>query len=178
MLRQFMAQLTKKLQAEIPKRQVGQDFKTESAHIEKTYKAEDGPAYAELGAFAEARNFSLLREGGRLLYTLIDKKSHSLTENEALALPKERQAEIDQAEQELRAEIARFPDKTRSMERIINEGLAALRRQVLADEFVWETLRSFLRSGCLQIEESGMMYLPIAAVSLAPEPVVSMSRSS
>ena len=42
---------------------------------------------------------------------------------------------------------------------------------LLADEPVWEKLRRFLRSGRLQIEEPGMMYAPIAAVSLQPEPV-------
>ena len=303
LLRQLMAQLTKTLQAEIPKRLAGQDFKTESERIEKAYKAEEGPAYAELGAYAEARNFSLFREEGRLLFTLRDKKGRALTENEALALPKERRAAIDQAEQELRTEIARFLEKTRAMERVLNEGLAALRRQVvkpmvehelqeirnelrkqindlvklgsyldevlhdvlenlelfqvgdaeeavrlealadvlsryrvnlvvdnqglsgapvlveenplfrslfgsieyqsendvletdfsriragsllkahggflmlhlrdlLADALVWEKLRRFLRSGRLQIEEAGMMYSPIAAVSLEPEPV-------
>jgi predicted ATP-dependent protease len=302
-LRQLMVQLSKTLQAEIPKRLAGQDFKTESERLEKAYKAEEGPAYAELDAFAEARSFSLFREEGHLLFTLRDEKGHALTENEALALSKERRSEIDQAEQELRAEIARYLEKTRALERVMNEGLAALRRQVikpmvehelqeirnelkkpvkdsvklgnyleqvmhdvlenlelfqaddteedvrlealatvllryrvnlvvdnqglsgapvlvednplfrslfgsiehqsdndvlvtdfshiragsllkanggflmlhlrdlLADELVWEKLRRFLRSGRLQIEESGMMYSPIAAVSLEPEPV-------
>jgi len=303
LLRQLMVQLTKTLQAEIPKRLAGQDFKTEGERIEKAYKAEEAPAYAELAAFAEARNFSLFREEGRLLFTLRDKKGRALTENEALALPKERRTEIDKAEQELRAQIARFLEKARAMERVMNEGLAALGRQVikpmlehelqeirnqfkkqikdsvklgnyleevmndvlenlelfqavdgeedvrlealdtvlsryrvnlvvdnqglsgapvlvednplfrslfgsieyqsendvletdfsriragsllkahggflmlhlrdlLADELVWEKLRRFLRSGRLQIEESDMMHSPIAAVSLAPEPV-------
>jgi predicted ATP-dependent protease len=44
-------------------------------------------------------------------------------------------------------------------------------RDLLADEPVWEKLRRFLRSGRLQIEEPGMIYAPIAAVSLQPEPV-------
>ena len=44
-------------------------------------------------------------------------------------------------------------------------------RDLLADEAVWEKLRRFLRSGRLQIEEPGMMYAPIAAVSLQPEPI-------
>ena len=44
-------------------------------------------------------------------------------------------------------------------------------RDLLAVEPVWEKLRRFLRSGRLQIEEPGMMYAPIAAVSLQPEPV-------
>ncbi|MCK7492412.1 MAG: AAA family ATPase [Comamonadaceae bacterium] len=44
-------------------------------------------------------------------------------------------------------------------------------RDLLADPLVWEKLRRFLRSGRLQIEEPGMSFAPIAAVSLQPEPV-------
>ena len=44
-------------------------------------------------------------------------------------------------------------------------------RDLMADEQVWEKLRRFLRSGRLQIEEPGMVYAPISAVSLQPEPV-------
>ncbi|MFN3543644.1 MAG: Lon protease family protein [Thiobacillus sp.] len=42
---------------------------------------------------------------------------------------------------------------------------------VLADPLVWEKLRRFLRSGRLQIEEPGVSFSPIAAVSLMPEAV-------
>jgi predicted ATP-dependent protease len=137
-LRQRMSQLTKTLQAEIPKLLTGQDFRTESEHLEKAYKAEEAPAYAELDAFAEARSFSLFREEGHLVFTLRDAKGKALTESEALALPKERRTQIDQAEQALRAEIARFLDKTRALERVMNEGLAALRRQVVKPMVVRE----------------------------------------
>jgi len=44
-------------------------------------------------------------------------------------------------------------------------------RDLLADEQVAEKLRRFLRSGRLQIEEPGMVYAPVSAVSLQPEPV-------
>ncbi len=44
-------------------------------------------------------------------------------------------------------------------------------RDLLSDESVWEKLRRFLRSGHLQIEEPGMLYAPMAAVTLAPEPI-------
>ena len=44
-------------------------------------------------------------------------------------------------------------------------------RDLMADEPVWEKLRRFLRSGRLQIEEPGMVYAPVSAVSLQPEPV-------
>jgi predicted ATP-dependent protease len=44
-------------------------------------------------------------------------------------------------------------------------------RDLLADPPVWEKLRRFMRNGRLQIEEVGMVYAPIAAVSLEPEAV-------
>ncbi|NLX19118.1 MAG: AAA family ATPase [Desulfobulbus sp.] len=44
-------------------------------------------------------------------------------------------------------------------------------RDLLTDGMVWEKLRRFLRNGLLQIEEPGVAFAPIAAVSLAPEPV-------
>ncbi|MFN4312627.1 MAG: Lon-like protease helical domain-containing protein, partial [Ferrovibrio sp.] len=56
-LRSLMQQLVKTLQAEIPKRLGGEDFRAESEHLRKTYKAEEARAYAELDAFAEARRF-------------------------------------------------------------------------------------------------------------------------
>ncbi|NDP39222.1 MAG: AAA family ATPase [Rhodoferax sp.] len=130
LLRQLMMQMCKTLQKEIPQRLDGPDFKAESAHIEKMYKVEQAKAYAELDAFAEARSFALYRENGHLVFTLLGDKGNALTEAEARSLPKERRAQIDQSEQELREEIARFLDKTRPIERVKNEGLDALRRQV------------------------------------------------
>ena len=131
LLRQLMAHMMKSLQAEIPQHLDGQDFKAESGRIEKSYKEEEAKAYAGLEAFAEARNFTMHRESGHLLFTLRGKKGHALTEDEVLVLPKERRAEIAQAEQELRAEISRYLEKMRPMERVMNEALAALRRQMV-----------------------------------------------
>ena len=130
-LRALMQQLVKTLQAEIPKRLGGEDFRAEAEHIQKTYKAEEARAYAELDAYAEARNFALMREQGHMVFTLRDEKGEPLTEGKALALPKERRIEIDRLEEELRGEIARFLEKARAMERVMNEGLAALRRQLI-----------------------------------------------
>ena len=131
LLRQHMAQLCKTLQKEIPQRLDGPDFKAESAHLEKTYKREESGAYAELDAFAEARNFALYREDGHLIFTLLGAKGQALTESEARSLPKEQRAQVELAEQDLRAEITRYLDKVRPMERLKNEGLAALRRQTI-----------------------------------------------
>jgi predicted ATP-dependent protease len=44
-------------------------------------------------------------------------------------------------------------------------------RDLLTDALVWEKLSRFLRSGRLQIEESGLHLSPIAAIALEPEAV-------
>jgi len=131
LLRQFMSGMTKSLQSGIPQRLDSQDFKTESERIVKEYKSEEDKAFAELEAFAEARSFTMHRETGHILFTLLGKKGHAYTEDEVLALPKKRRAEIEKSEQELRAEISRYLEKTQPLERAMNEALAALRRQVV-----------------------------------------------
>lgn len=130
-LRQLMAKMTQSLQTEIPRRLEGQDFKAESERIEKSYKAEEAKNFAELEAFGEARKFTLRREAGRMIFTFLGKEGHSLTEDEVLSLPKEDRAEIEKSEQELRVEITRYFEKTRPLERVMNEELAALRRQAV-----------------------------------------------
>jgi predicted ATP-dependent protease len=130
-LRTLMGKLSRFLQTEIPLRLDSEDFKAESERIESAYRTEESKAYAELDAFAEARHFNLYRESGHLVFTLIGDKGAALTEIEARALSKERRAEIDKAEQELRDEIGRFLEKTQPMLRVMNEGLASLRRQTV-----------------------------------------------
>lgn len=130
-LRQLMAQLVRFVQTEIPQRLGSEDFKAESDRLQSAYRNEEAKAYAELDAFADARGFNLYREAGHLVFTLIGDQGSALTETEARALSKERRAEIDLAEQALREEISRFLDKTRPMLRVMNEGLASLRRQVI-----------------------------------------------
>jgi predicted ATP-dependent protease len=131
LLRQLMVRMTKSLQTEIPQCLAGQDFKAESERIEKTYKEEESKNFVELETFAEARKFAIQREAGHMVFTLLGKKGHVLTEDEVLVLPKEHRTEIEQAEQELRAKITSYFEKTRPLERIMNDALAALRRQVV-----------------------------------------------
>mgnify|MGYP006198930051 CR=1 FL=1 len=130
-LRQGLADMAKNLQADIPKRLAAADFKAEAERIEKTWQAQEGEAFAVLDAFAEARQFRLTREGGQMVFTLTGPKGQALTEAEARALPRERRAEIDAAEHELRTEIARFLEAVRPLERTRDDALAALRRQTI-----------------------------------------------
>jgi predicted ATP-dependent protease len=130
-LRQAMARMLKTLQTEIPRQMDGPDFKVESERIEQGFKAEEVKAFSVLDAFAEARNFSMRQESGQMLFTLRGPKGHAMTEDEMLALPKEQRAAINQAEQELIAEINRYNEKTRPLELQMQEALADLRRRVV-----------------------------------------------
>jgi predicted ATP-dependent protease len=128
-LRQQLAQFSKYLLQEIPKRLDGDDFKTETERIEKRFKLEEAKAYTELNTFAEKLQFAIQRESGRLVFTLLDESGNVLTENDVLALSKERRAAIDQAEQELRSEIADYLEKIRPLELSRDEALATLHRE-------------------------------------------------
>ena len=130
-LRQHMLEMARTLVVEIPQQLAGQDFKNESGRIEKAYKEEEGKAYEELSAYAEARQFSIHREAGRMVFTLLGEAGQPLVEDEVLSLPKERRAAVELAEQELRAEITRYFEKTRPLERVMHEALDALRHQLV-----------------------------------------------
>lgn len=128
-LRQLMQRLVRALQAEIPVRLSGEDFRRASERIEKTHADEETRLFDQLVAFAEERHFSLRRDSGHMVFTLLGETGEAYTEKEMLELPKERRAEFDRAEDELHGEISRFLEKTRPMERAMNDALAALRRQ-------------------------------------------------
>ncbi|MBY0455426.1 MAG: AAA family ATPase [Burkholderiaceae bacterium] len=146
-LRQGMEQATRTLQTDIAKRLEGADFRAERERIEKTYQTDEASAFATLDAFAETLHFRLTREDGHMVFTLLGNKGHPLTENEAHALPRARRAEIDQAEHTLRAEIARFLDATRPLERTRDEALEQL-RQRMAQPLIELALQE-LRTGLL-----------------------------
>ncbi len=142
-LRQRMLQLAKRLQTDIPRRLAEPDVKVESDRIEQAFKSEESHAYAELSAFAQARHFSLMREQGHLVFTCQDENGEPMTAGKAMGLSPQERARIDTDETSLREEIARFLEKTRSLEHVRNEGLAALRRQIVRPllEREWQDIR-------------------------------------
>ena len=131
LLRQLMGQFAKKLQSDIPKRLSDADYKAESERISNAYKVEEDRAYAELNAFAEARHFALMREQGNMVFSLRDEQGEPMTAAKALAFTREQRAEMDLAEEALRGEISRFLEKTRGLLHVMNDGLAALKRQII-----------------------------------------------
>lgn len=303
--RQLVAQLANTLQQDIPKRLAAQDCRSACEHLEQAYKTWEDAAFAQLRDFAQERHFGLVREQGRMVFTLHDAKGQPVTEAKAKALDAQARAQAQTQESELQAAVSRFLEASRQRERPLSEALQAVRRQhvqpliehelggirkamrkqikdsvklghyldqvrndvltnlelflpdhetgdddtrldallevlsrlrvnvavdnhgcsgapvivednplyrslfgsieyesdgnsmvsdlmriragsllkahggflmlhlrdLLADQPVWEKLRRFLRSARVQIEEPGMMYAPIAAVSLAPEAV-------
>ena len=77
-----MVNLVRDLQTEIPRRLSGEVFKAEAKALQSTYQTAEAKAYAELDAFAEARNFTLFREEGRLVFTLVAEDGSALSEGE------------------------------------------------------------------------------------------------
>ncbi|MGV0960635.1 MAG: AAA family ATPase [Limnohabitans sp.] len=130
-LRQRMVQMARRLQTDIPRRLAEPDVKPEKERIEQAYKGEESIAYTELNTYAESRHFSLMRDEGRLVFSRRDDKGEPMTAGKAMSLSPQERAQIDQDETSLRDEIARFLEKTRSLEHVRNEGLAALRRQIV-----------------------------------------------
>lgn len=130
-LRLTMAQCVKNLQSEVPKRLMQDDFLSERKRIELACKSEVDAGYSALSAYAEAHHFALMRDEGHMVFTLKDAQGEPVTAGKALLLSPQQRAEMDAAEEALRTEIGRYLEKTRSLERVMNEGLSALRRQTL-----------------------------------------------
>lgn len=142
-LRQRMSQLVRRLQATILHRLTEPDVKVENDRIEQAFKSEESRAYGQLQAFAHSHQFSLMREEGHLVFAHQDEHGEPLTTGKAMALTPLQRAGLDEAEAALRQEMAEFLDKTRSLEHVRNEGLAALRRQMVRPllEREWQAIR-------------------------------------
>lgn len=148
-LRQRMQQLARYLQAQVPRRLSEGDVKAESEHITQAYKSEESRAYAELHVFAQAHGFSLMREQGHLVFSCRDENGEPLTAARAMAMSPQACARMDQDEARLREKIGDFLDKTRALEHVMNEGLAALRRQIILPllEREWQEVRQTVLPG-------------------------------
>ncbi len=164
-LRALMAQLVKTLVSDIPKRFSEPDFKAESEALEKTYTDLEAKAYTELSAFAEERHFVLRRESGQLVFTLVDDKGQGLSAVEMNALPREQRARYDEDEQALRVQILRFLEATAPLERALNDGLRALRRQTVKPllERELHTIRQELKKDIKDSRKLGTYLEQVAA---------------
>jgi predicted ATP-dependent protease len=130
-LRQAMAQWVKRLQSDIPKRLAQEDFQVEKKRLEREYQAQENEEYLALSAYAEAHRFALMRDEGHMVFTLKDEAGEPITASKALAQSREQRAAMNAEEEALRVEISRYLDTNRALERVRNEGLSALRRQIV-----------------------------------------------
>jgi predicted ATP-dependent protease len=153
LLRQLMMQLSKTLQAEIPKRLAGADVKSARERIEAQAKAEEDRAYQALNDSARARHFTLMREEERLVFTQLDDRDRPLTPERIRSLSPEKRAAMARAEDELRGDITRFLDRARLLERAASAQLQTLRRQAIKPllEHELQEIRQQLRK---QIKDS------------------------
>ena len=130
-LRQLMQSFVRTVQDDIPKRFAEPDFKAEVDALEKTYSDQESTAYLALSTYAEERGFALRRDGGQLIFTLLNDQGETLSTSEMAALPKAERERYEQGERELRSEILRFLEITAPLERALREGMVALRRQAV-----------------------------------------------
>jgi len=130
-LRQWMQQWVQRLQTDIPKRLAEPDVRSEVDALERRYSDAEASAYSELSAYAQARQFVLRREGGQLVFTLVDDKGETLSASDMAALPAAQRERYEQDERDLRGQILRFLETTAPLERTLRDGLVALRRQAV-----------------------------------------------
>ena len=139
-LRQAMAQWVKRLQSDIPKRLAQEDFQVEKKRLEREYQAQENEEYLTLSAYAEAHRFALMRDEGHMVFTLKDEAGEPITASKALAQSREERAAMNAEEEALRVEISRYLDINRALERVRNEGLSGLRRQIITPMLDQEAL--------------------------------------
>lgn len=131
LLRQALLDMGTRLEAEVPQHLANPAFLADAARVEQRWQAQENDALAALDAFALARQLRLVRTNGQMAVTPLGPRGQPLNEAEARVLPPERRAAIARDEDALRAEIDRFAQAMRPLERERDAALAALRRAVV-----------------------------------------------
>lgn len=130
-LRQRMEGFVREIVVEIPRKLDEEGYRLDCGRARKTYQVVMDQAYAELSAMAATRNYALRREGGRLIFNLLDDHGQAIHEEALLAMSPERRVSIEQAEDELRVLISGYLEKIRPQERAMEQALADLRCQAI-----------------------------------------------
>ena len=131
LLRQALLDMGTRLEAEVPQHLANPAFLADAARVEQRWQAQENEGLAALDAFALARQLRLVRNNGQLTITPLGPRGQPLNDAEARVLPPERRAAIARDEDALRAEIDRFAQAMRPLERERDAALAALRRAVV-----------------------------------------------
>lgn len=130
-LRKALEGFAERIAREIPHKLEEESLRLGSERLKKSSRQPVEQAYADLVAFAAARRFSLRRDEGRLVFTLLGEDGNAIQEDAVLALPADRRVAMESAEQELRAEISRYLDLVRPIEEKLEADLDALRREAV-----------------------------------------------
>ncbi len=131
LLRQALADMGTRLEAEVPQHLAGPAFLADAARIEQRWQVQEREALAALDAFALARQLRLVRDNGQMLVTPLGPRGQPLSDAEARVQPPERRAAIERDEEALRSEIERFAQAMRPLERERDAALDALRSTVI-----------------------------------------------
>ncbi len=127
-LRTLLEEFSHHVAREIPQKLDEEGVRRDSDRIKKNLQEGLDKAYAELTTFAASRHFALRREDGRLVFTLMDKNGQAMQEEAVMAMSADQRMVLEEAEQELRSEIARYLEKVRPIEREMERQLAQLKR--------------------------------------------------
>lgn len=138
LLRSHLEEFSRTIARDIPRKLDEEGVRLDCERVRKVYHETLDRAYAELTAVAANWHFALRREDGRLVFTLLDKNGQAMQEETVLAMPADQRVVLEQAEQELRAEIARYLEKVRPTERELEQALSEVRRRAVAPVVVRE----------------------------------------
>lgn len=130
-LRTLLDEFSHHIARDIPRKLDEEGVHRDSERIKKTLQEGLDKVYAELTTFAASRHFALRREDGRLVFTLMDKNGQAMQEDTVMAMSADQRMVLEEAEQELRSEIARYLEKVRPIEREMERQLAQLKRNAV-----------------------------------------------
>jgi predicted ATP-dependent protease len=153
-LRTLLDDFARHIARDIPSKLDEEGVRRDSERIKKTLQEGLDKAYSELTSFAASRHFALRREQGRLVFTLMDKNGQAMQEDAVMAMSADQRMILEEAEQELRTEIARYLDKVRPIEREMERQLAQLKRNAV-EPLVARELDAICATLAGAIEEEG-----------------------
>lgn len=130
-LRGLLEEFTHHIARDIPHKLDEEGVRRDSERIKKSLQEGLDKAYADLTTFAASRHFALRREDGRLVFTLMDKNGQAMQEDAVMAMSADQRMVLEEAEQELRSEIARYLENVRPIEREMERQLAQLKRNAV-----------------------------------------------
>ncbi len=130
-LRSMLEEFSHHIVHDIPGKLDEEGVRRDSERIKKTLQEGLDKAYSDLTTFAASRHFALRRDEGRLVFTLMDKNGQAMQEETVMAMSADQRMILEEAEQELRVEIARYLEKVRPIEREMERQLTQLKRNAV-----------------------------------------------